>query len=263
MSYKKQLFSIIAFTLVSLGVAGFASATTIGDSISVSSTSTLATTTVAAGSNVQANGDVTVAGTTTLSGDIVLGDASSDTITITGRIATTTTGGGLTVSGELVASLDASVAGTSTLSGDVSIGDAAGDSIRIVGTPIISPTTTFSAGATVGGDLVASLDASVAGTTTLSGDVSLGDNAADNIKVTGTMGTTTIARLILKVDAASATNAASSTVPTSVSCDDAGDLGLLAFVDDTDTAGGWFWICEQTGGASWAWRNVGLIDTDR
>ena len=58
-------------------------------------------------------------------------------------------------------------------------------------------------------------------------------------------------------DAASATNASIATTPTGLTCD-ATTLGTLTWVDDTDTAGAWLWLCEQTGASTYAWKQLGI-----
>ncbi|MDD4990265.1 MAG: hypothetical protein PHW31_03050, partial [Candidatus Pacebacteria bacterium] len=167
--------------------------------LNVLSTTSLAYLTVS--NNLLASDDLTVTATTTLNGDVVLGNASTDNITVNGRIAAmTVTGlsalGTTTMATSTATNLQAlyfNVLGTTTFAGDVTLGNAAADKILITGAPTITPTTTFSAGATFAGDVTASTDLTIAATTTLNGDVVLGNASTDNITVNGRLATTTLA----------------------------------------------------------------------
>jgi hypothetical protein len=164
MQDKKQIIGLILSVVLSVGlvVVGVNAATTVGNDVTVGNA-------------------LTVTGTTTL--------GTSLTVAATTTLSATTTIAGTVI---LTNAVDLMVGtGTSTFAGDVSLGNAAADNILITGTPTISPTTTFSAGATFAGDVTASLDLNVTASTTLNGEVSLGDAAGDNIRVNGTISSAT------------------------------------------------------------------------
>ena len=129
-------------------------------------------------------GTLGVSGDTTLSGNVTLGDASTDIVTVTGQV---TSSAGILINGGTGLSVSNDV--DTALLGDVTLGNAGADTTTVnsqltgshgayfasnVGVGTASPNYMLSVTGTVG----------VSGDTSLSGNVVLGDAAADVLTVT-------------------------------------------------------------------------------
>jgi len=244
---KKFLTILLSVLLPAFLVSAVVyAATTIGNAVSVGST-------------------LTVTGATTLNGNITLGDDINDVLTPTGyftylRVGTSTTfghigsvgadelgvegdvevDGAAYFDGAISAGTTLTVTGTTTLNGDVILGDTSGDRIAIPGvlnTALIWAATTT----TYGIDLNAA---------TVTNDIRLYQGETITNSPDGVVAFS--GAIKIAADGASATDASTSTSPTSITCN-AASLGTLTYVDDTDSAGAWLWLCELNGASSYAW----------
>jgi hypothetical protein len=147
--------------------------------------------------------NLTLTGNLIVQGNTTLGNASGDTVTVTGTATVAenlTLTKGLTIGttlGVTGASTLASVAvtGATTCNGDVTLGDAAGDTITVTGTATVAEaltcskgaviTTTLTVGTTLGVTGIATFAAAVNCQSTL--DVTSNAQVGGNLGVTGTL----------------------------------------------------------------------------
>jgi len=211
------------------GAAKFNAAATFGDAtadtvtiagnVAVSGTPTinLGTSALAVG-NIAGAGTLDITGTSTFNGLVNLGDATADTVTIAGHVATSgnpnfalagsgtfssptgtfTVNGAMTAGGTLTIAGASTHTGTANFNGATNLGDATTDTITIGGNVAIHATATptinlgtrpLTAGATTlsSGDILGTLD--VAGATDLGAAVVLGAASGNAITVKGTLST--------------------------------------------------------------------------
>jgi hypothetical protein len=198
----------------------------------------------AAGTDFTATGGLTLADTLTVSGGgaSLTGGLNNNNggITNAGAIsgATTITASGAIQGGSLTD-------GTATLSGG-----------NLSGAGTVTATTLTDGAATMTGGNLTGVG-TVTATTLTDGTASLsGGNlsGAGNVTATGGVNFSGATSLRIPISAASAATATNATAPTET-CD-ATVLGGVMMVDDTDGAGAWQWMCEQTGAATYAWYRV-------
>jgi len=156
---------------------------------------------VFANTELRSSGSLTVRGTSNLNGNVLLGDSSTDTISIGGilqssggvlgtiRVRSTLSGTYLTLSRDLSASGALTVRGTSNLNGNVLLGDSSTDTISIGG--ILSSSggvqgTIRFRGTISGTYLKVDRDISASGSLFVQGNTTLGDRSTDTINIAGT-----------------------------------------------------------------------------
>jgi len=195
-------FNLVNTTATTLNVGGAATAITMGDVTSATTTirggtlvgnlttqnlfNTTATTLNIGGAATTveigaATGTTSVNNALTVDGNVTLGDASGDTVTVNGTTTfagaavTTTLAGSGSIAGTLT------VAGSTTLNGAVTVGDASADTVTVNGTTTFAGaavTTTLAGSGSIAGALT------VGGDTTLNGNTTLGNDISDTVTFT-------------------------------------------------------------------------------